>query len=198
MTASILGPRTGTFIALNASSGAEIWNYTTQDWVDSFPAVANGYVYVGSWEADKNIYCLDALTGAKIWNFTTHDGVTSSPAVVGDYVYVGGWDGNIYCLNALTGANVWTYPTHGHLSSSPAVSSGIVYVGSRDHTVYALGTLQTTPSPSASLNLSSSILREILYTTAVIISVAAIVIIATILDAENTNVLHSGKVKPKK
>ena len=35
----------------------------------SSPAVANGVVYVGSY--DKNVYALDASTGAKLWSYTT-------------------------------------------------------------------------------------------------------------------------------
>ena len=34
--------------ALNASTGAKLWSFTTGDYVDSSPAVANGVVYVGS------------------------------------------------------------------------------------------------------------------------------------------------------
>ena len=146
-------------------------------WVDSSPAVANGYVYVGTGESanpDKNVYCLNALTGAKIWNYTTQDGVNSSPAVAGDYVYVGGWDGNVYCLNASSGANIWTYTTGNHVSSSPAVWDGIVYVGSWDHHVYALGNL---PAPSPRTQLPA----EIIYPTVVAIAVVVIATVAIML-----------------
>ena len=34
--------------ALNASTGAKLWSYTTGGDMDSSPAVANGVVYVGS------------------------------------------------------------------------------------------------------------------------------------------------------
>ena len=59
--------------ALNASTGAKLWSYTTGDIVYSSPAVANGVVYVGSY--DDNVYALNALTGAKLWSFTTGDDV---------------------------------------------------------------------------------------------------------------------------
>ncbi len=45
--------------ALNASTGAKLWSYTTGDTVYSSPAVANGVVYVGSF--DNNVYAF-ALT----------------------------------------------------------------------------------------------------------------------------------------
>jgi outer membrane protein assembly factor BamB len=111
-----------------------LWNFTTDYFVTSSPAVSGGYVYVGS--DDANVYCLNAQTGFLVWNYTTGGAVGSSPAVSGGYVYVGSDDANVYCLNAQTGAYVWGYPT-GYSPTSPAVSGGYVYVGSGD-SVYCL------------------------------------------------------------
>ena len=63
------GSGDGNIYALNASTGAKLWSYTTGNPVDSSPAVANGVVYIGS--DDGNVYALNASTGAKLWNFTT-------------------------------------------------------------------------------------------------------------------------------
>ena len=81
--------------ALNASTGAKLWSFTTGNSVESSPAVANGVVYIGS--ADQNIYALNATTGAKLWNFTTGAIVESSPTVANGVVYNGSWDYNVYC-----------------------------------------------------------------------------------------------------
>jgi len=156
-----IGSEDNNVYCLNASDGSKIWNFTTPGWVDSSPAVANGYVYVGSWEigADSydiasNVYCLNAASGEKIWAYRTHGGVNSSPAVAGGYVYVGGWDGNVYCVEATTGTEVWTYSAGNHVNSSPAIANGLVYVGSWDYNIYAFGvpkaasTPSSTPSPS--------------------------------------------------
>jgi PGF-CTERM protein len=83
--------------ALNATTGAKLWNYTTGSYVDSSPAVANGTVYVGS--DDGNVYALNATIGAKLWSYTTEDAVLSSPAVSNGVVYVGSNDGNVYALS---------------------------------------------------------------------------------------------------
>jgi outer membrane protein assembly factor BamB len=45
--------------ALNASTGAFLWQYTTGNEVESSPAVANGVVYVGS--QDHNVYAFGLL-----------------------------------------------------------------------------------------------------------------------------------------
>jgi len=118
-----------------------IWNYTTGAEVDSSPAVADGKVYVGSY--DYNVYAFNATTGDVIWNYTTGDNVWSSPAVADGKVYVGSLLGpdvisKVYCLNASTGTHIWNYTTGDHVYSSCAVADGKVYVGSHDSNVYCL------------------------------------------------------------
>jgi outer membrane protein assembly factor BamB len=123
--------------ALNAKTGAQVWNYTTGAIIQwSSPAVAGGVVYVGS--TDGNVYALNAKTGTKVWNHTTRSAVFSSPVVVGGLVYVGSDDYNVYCLNAATGALVWNCTTGGPVWSSPVVVGGLVFVGSWDGYVYCL------------------------------------------------------------
>jgi len=78
-----------------ASTGALLWSYTTGYSVGSCPAVANGVVYVGSY--DYNVYALNAKTGAKLWSYTT-GGYVGTPAVANGMVYVGSVDGNIYAF----------------------------------------------------------------------------------------------------
>lgn len=100
--------------ALNASTGARFWSYTTGGSVYSSPAVGNGVVYVGSF--DDKVYALNANTGDKLWSYATGGEVTSSPAVVHGTVYIGcGSDvcafglpvgANPYGV-AFDGANVW-------------------------------------------------------------------------------------------
>jgi outer membrane protein assembly factor BamB len=149
-------------VALNASTGTTIWNYTNGNpvYTSSSPAVANGYVYIGSTPLDNNVYAFNASTGNKIWNYTTGFWVHSSPAVADGVVYIGSDDGNLYALNASTGTKLWNYtiqPILGergfsrYLHASPAIVNGIIYMGSTDGDVYALGaTSNTTPSPTPS------------------------------------------------
>jgi len=112
------------------------WRYSTAGTVYSSPAVADGRVYVGSY--DGKVYCLNAGNGAFIWSYTTGGGVFSSPAVADGKVYVGSGDWYVYCLSADNGALIWRYPTGDDVFSSPAVADGKVYVGSLDRYVYCL------------------------------------------------------------
>jgi outer membrane protein assembly factor BamB len=129
-----VGSGDGKVYALNASTGALAWSYTTSDWVASSPAVADGTVFIGS--ADGKVYAFDASSGVLAWSFATGSEVRSSPAVAGGKVFVGSWNSNVYALDASTGALVWSYDSIGAVWSSPAVAGGRVFVGSGK--VYAL------------------------------------------------------------
>jgi outer membrane protein assembly factor BamB len=125
-----------TVLALNASTGDKLWEYLTGGDVHSSPAVANGIVYVGSY--DDRVYALNATTGEEVWIYPTGYDVFSSPAVVEGVVYVGSNDNKVYALDAVSGTELWNYPTENWVSSSPAVGDGMVYVGSYDGNVYTL------------------------------------------------------------
>ena len=73
-----------------------LWSYTTGSGVTSSPAVANGVVYVGSY--DDKVYALNASTGALLWSYTTGYEVFSSPAVANGVLYVGSDDYKVYAF----------------------------------------------------------------------------------------------------
>jgi outer membrane protein assembly factor BamB len=139
------GSKDGNAYCVNASNGDKVWNYTTwynnagpshnYHWGNavSDPAVAYGYVYVGS--SDFDVFCLNASTGNKIWNFTSIAEIIAAPAVAEGCVYTGSYDGNVYCLNASSGVENWRYvagvfsPVNAAGSvGSPVIANGEVYV----------------------------------------------------------------------
>ena len=111
-----------------------LWNYTTAAGVVSSPAVADGYVFVGS--KDCKLYCFNASTGQLLWDFTTGGEVDSSPAIYDGCVYVGSYDGWVYCIDIATGMPSWVSMVGGEVQSSPAVVDGFVYVGSGKQEIY--------------------------------------------------------------
>jgi len=119
----------------NVSGLGQTWTATTGSYIESSPAVANGVVYVGSW--DNKLYAFNAGSGATLWTATTGFIILSSPAVANGVVYVGSYDSNLYAFNAASGAPLWTAATGDWIYSSPAVANGVVYVGSVDGKLYA-------------------------------------------------------------
>jgi hypothetical protein len=108
--------------------------------------VANGVVYVGSYDGTLYAYAVGCNSGGgsctPLWTATTWAKIYSSPAVANGVVYVGSADGKLYAY--AVGCNsgggsctpLWTATT-GVGMSSPAVADGVVYVGSADGKLYA-------------------------------------------------------------
>lgn len=153
------GSSNGNVYALNANSGVKLWNFTAGapasnfcginanagSAVGSSPVVADGVVYIGSYNG--NIYALNLTTGAKLWSYNTGGWVWSS-AIAGGVIYVGSSGSNVCALNATNGTELWSCVTGlpaiswggvpSPILSSPVIVGQVVYVGSDNGTVYAL------------------------------------------------------------
>jgi len=84
--------------ALNATTGAVLWTYTTGEPIYSTPVVADGVVYATS--TDDMIYALNVTTGALIWDYATGAQIEDSPAISNGVVYAGSTDGKVYAIIA--------------------------------------------------------------------------------------------------
>ncbi len=82
--------------AFDATTGAILWQTTVSN-SQSTPAVANGVIYIGSF--DDNVYAFDASDGMQLWSSPTGHQVGSSPAVVNGVAYIGSSDGNMYAFH---------------------------------------------------------------------------------------------------
>jgi eukaryotic-like serine/threonine-protein kinase len=139
-------------LAINAKTGVEIWNYSSQNRLGCTPAVVNGVVYTAS--DDGYVHALNAANGKEIWNFTQNEAeFLNSPTVVNGILYVGingaGVQTNVfYALNATNGVELWKYiasDSGNYVLSTAAVCDGTVYTGSRNGDVYAFNAVDGTP-----------------------------------------------------
>jgi outer membrane protein assembly factor BamB len=116
-------------LALDGGNGKLLWNYTTDKVIVSSPAVANGIVYVSSY--DNTLYALNALDGSKIWSIKNDKGL-SGFTVVNDVVYAASGDGKIYAFKAATGNKLWSQnvaPAEFQWVNSTHCSTPIYYSG---------------------------------------------------------------------
>jgi outer membrane protein assembly factor BamB len=147
----------GILYALDASTGAILWQSMTSSSIDSTPAVANGLVYITSY--DGYVYAFNSTSGALKWKHQCNC-ARSSPAVANGVLYVGSIDNHLYALNASTGAALKTFATLYQIFSSPAVVNGTVYVGSDDRGMYAFGLTVSGPKsisfPNQLVGITSS------------------------------------------
>src|SRR5262249_49721556 len=123
----------------NVSTLAEAWNFKTGGWVTGTPIVADGKVYVGSW--DGKMYALRESDGSPLWSFTgdlSNDqcgysyGIDNTAAISDGKLYFGSAGCVLYALDAATGNLIWRTQlddwTKGfHLWSSPLVADGKIY-----------------------------------------------------------------------
>ena len=128
-------------VCARRATGALSGRSPTGDVVHASPAVANGVVYIGSW--DRNLYAIDAASGRERWRYTTGNdtviynqiGIASSAAVSGGVVFVGGRDGQFHAVDAATGKLSWVHDNNGGWTiASPAVRDGVVYFPTSDGT----------------------------------------------------------------
>jgi outer membrane protein assembly factor BamB len=91
---------------LDASSGTELWNFTTAASVYAAPTIADNCVLAGSY--DGNLYCLNATDGTQFWSYPAgvyspvNAGGSAGPAsIVDGTIYVVG-NGVLYALGTLS------------------------------------------------------------------------------------------------
>lgn len=131
-----VGTNDGHMVALEADTGARLWDFGGATSVLAAPAVASGRVYFGGY--DGNVYALDAATGGLLWKRDTGKAVVSTPAVSGDRVIVGSRSYDLVGLDAATGELAWKhYLWFSWVESSPTLRDGVVYVGSSDAAIVA-------------------------------------------------------------
>lgn len=130
------GDRTcGTFFALSAADGRELWRFPVQ--VDTeAPLADDGFVFFG--DREGTLRAIEAASGVERWRFETVGRIASTPAVDADSVYfVSGAE--LYALEKRTGVERWRATigdeessTYGLWRTHPLVVGGTVYVGSAD------------------------------------------------------------------
>jgi outer membrane protein assembly factor BamB len=112
-----------------------LWTFSTKDSIEGAPAIADGVVYVGSF--DEYLYALDLDSGKEKWKYKAGP-TKASPAIRNGVVYVGNADGIFHCVDAAKGEKRWTFETEGEITSGANFAGDLVLFGSHDETLYCL------------------------------------------------------------
>jgi outer membrane protein assembly factor BamB len=153
----------GTIYALNASSGAKLWNFTDPRGLRSL-AIIDGVAYVCSSDSTftdgqsggGNIYALDAVTGAQKWVYSI-DGDIHWSSINNGVIYVffqaSGFNSYVCAVKTANGQELWKWKAGYYVElSPPAVGEGAIYFGtygSIDNHYYAVSTMNGTELWSA-------------------------------------------------
>ncbi len=101
----------GDVVAVDATSGEEIWRVSVQSPIRSAPTVRGGRVFVVT--LDSRVIALDGATGEQIWR---HEGIVevasllggASPAIEGNLVIAPYPSGELVALDLESGRMIWT------------------------------------------------------------------------------------------
>jgi outer membrane protein assembly factor BamB len=104
-----------------------MWSYTTGGVVYASPVVADGFVFIPSY--DGKLYALDEYTGSLIWSFTTGSNIVATPAVGNGIVYLSSKDFTVYALDENTGSMLWRISNVAPVVSSPVLKDGKLFYG---------------------------------------------------------------------
>src|SRR5207244_8234582 len=97
------GTGRGIVYARNATTGVQIWSYTTPTGgaVASSPALALGTKALFFGSNDRYLYALNMVTGMFLWSKLTGGQISSSPAVADSRVFFGAKDAKVYALGTV-------------------------------------------------------------------------------------------------
>ena len=124
--------RNGTVEAIDALSGARIWETDVPVPISGGPGTGSGLVLVGS--SEGKVLALAAETGDLLWSAAVSSEVLSAPRASQDIVVARTIDGKVFGLSTSDGSRVWVYDRTAPIltlrgTSAPAIAQGIVVVG---------------------------------------------------------------------
>jgi outer membrane protein assembly factor BamB len=122
-------------LALDAASGAELWDVETQHAIWGQPSYQDGTLFVTS--MDWTTYALDAETGDVRWQAPLGGALPSSPILGEGLVYISSFDGNVHALDLATGEMQWAAPALDWVWGAPALADGVLYYSDIQGNLYA-------------------------------------------------------------
>jgi eukaryotic-like serine/threonine-protein kinase len=152
-----VGTADNQLLALNAETGALLWQFETGHSVWGSPSYKDGRLFVTS--LDRTVYALEAETGEELWQKTLGGAIASQAVVNNGLVYVSSFARGVHALSVETGEEQWLALADDWVWGAPVLDNGILYFASAQGDVHAvdaqtgaelwrqeiLGAIQTTP-----------------------------------------------------
>ncbi len=132
---------TGTYIgevyALDATTGAKKWDYSTDHHIVGGPVISGDALVIAS--GDK-LYKLDINNGDPLWDkpFDTGGKIWSTPVISGNVIYFGNLDHKVYAVDLETKEKIWEKGFAGAIASTPLIINDTLYIGTLNNKFYAL------------------------------------------------------------
>jgi len=131
--------------ALNATTGAVVWDTLTRGPMIFNGAYSDGFFFRGGTD-DNTMYCFNAATGQIVWTYTPPSDpsgyFTTGPAVAYGIVYEMNKDGYLYAFNETNGDLLWKHKGADSTlvwPGMPTVADGMIYVTTGQYAAYNTG-----------------------------------------------------------
>jgi outer membrane protein assembly factor BamB len=127
------------FYALDAATGAVVWQYQTSDDGPTAAVVSDGYVVFNTESCELEVLTVE---GNPVWKLWLGDPLMSMPAVAAGRIYQAypdsGGDHRHYlaCFDLATGKQFWREPIEGEIITAPVLAEGHVHFATLDGTLY--------------------------------------------------------------
>ena len=124
---AIVGTNAGLGLAIDLTTGRELWSVNLHGRVASSPAMAGDLVLFTTKRG--GVLALEAATGRQAWRRALGSASESSPLVVAGSAYLGEISGRVVRLDVRTGGVRWSAKAAGPVKASLALSGPNVVVG---------------------------------------------------------------------
>ena len=116
------------------------WEFETGNKIWGTPLVANGIVYIGSF--DKKFYAIDAATGKEKWQFEADGPIVNTPVLQDNVLYFGTLNREFYAVNTATGIKKWqsSEKAGNWFWANPVIIDNVVYAPNMDGKIYLYNT----------------------------------------------------------
>ncbi len=123
--------------AVNAASGAKLWEFQASDAIWASPLVTEERIYVAS--MDHQLRCLDKETQTELWVFDAEGAIPSSLTLAGDTIYFSSLAQKVFAIDAKTGVERWVFDGMDSWAwARPLVISDTVYASAVEGRLFAL------------------------------------------------------------
>jgi outer membrane protein assembly factor BamB len=120
-----IGSFGGGMYAINARSGAVIWNIPDESWIWAGPALYENRLFFG--DLDGNLYAADAGQGRILWQVQPDGPIAGTPLVTQDGIFIGTENGTVVGIDH-NGGRLWTQNIGGKIYTSPALAGDAILV----------------------------------------------------------------------
>ena len=118
-------------------SGALLWKYETDNFINGTPAVSGNNVVFGG--CDGFLHVVSKETGKSIKKIDLQSYIAASPAIQNDVIYLGHYGNKIVSVDMNSGKILWSYFYKDFpYFSSPAVVDGSIIIGGRDRNIHCI------------------------------------------------------------